>query len=72
MSDVQTKAPTASDIGKPGKLVTSNAAPGVDHAVRMGVRNHQDSPMQVTPIPIPSAHNHELICSGDAPATSAA
>ncbi|MNR49605.1 hypothetical protein D3C85_1690030 [compost metagenome] len=30
--------PMASLSGVPGKLVTSNAAPGVDQAVRIGVR----------------------------------
>ncbi len=32
------KAPTASDIGTPDKLVTNKAAPGVDQPVKMGMR----------------------------------
>ena len=33
-----TKAPIASAIGTPARLVTSSAAPGVDHAVTTGSR----------------------------------
>ncbi len=58
-----------------GKLVpcvaTSSAAPGVDHAVSTGWRYQSDRPMLVTPMPMPSAHSHDVICAGDAPSACA-
>ena len=66
------KAPMASFIGTPTSAVASSAAPGVDQAVRTGLRKRSDSPIHVAPMPMPSANNHELMCSGPAPAAEAA
>ena len=41
-------------------------------AVTTGARYRSDSPMHVTPMPIPSAPIQELTCPGVAPAASAA
>ncbi len=66
------KPPTASAIGTPAALATSIAAPGVDQAVTTGIFQRHDRPMQVRPMPMPSAHIHELVCAGVAPSACAA
>jgi hypothetical protein len=48
------------------------AAPGVDQAVSTGRRNHRAKPMQVMPMPMPSAHSHEVVSAGVAPTARAA
>jgi hypothetical protein len=40
----------ASLIGIPISAVASSAAPGVDQAVRTGLRKYSERPMQVTPL----------------------
>src|SRR5690606_23829425 len=62
----------ASAIGTPAALVTSIAAPGVDQAVTTGIFQRSDRPMQVAPMPSPSAHIHEAVCPGVAPIACAA
>ena len=66
------KTPIASLSGVPGRLVTSSAAPGVDQAVRIGVRYYRDSPREVMPIPSPNMVSQPPICIGVAPAAAAA
>ncbi len=66
-----TKAPTASPIATP-LLPASRAAPGVDHAVSTGCRVASDRPIDVTPMPRPSAHIHDVACAGVAPSACAA
>jgi hypothetical protein len=66
------KAPSASDIDTPGRLVASRAAPGVDHPVSTGMRVATDSPMPTVPMPQPRAHSQEAIWSDEAPAAFAA
>src|SRR5690606_24235519 len=66
------KPATASSIGTPAALVTSTAAPGVDQAVTTGIFQRSDRPMQVAPMPRPSAHIHEAVCAGVAPIACAA
>ncbi len=53
-------------------VAASSAAPGVDHAVSTGWRYQSDRPMLVRPVPTPSAHIHEVVCSGVAPRPCAA
>lgn len=68
-----TNAPTASAYAYAPRLVTSSAAPGVDHAVMTGVRVHRLSPMHVSPLPMETAHTHELVCAPSSrPAEAAA
>ena len=43
------------------------AAPGVDHAIRIGFRVASDITMDGTPMPMPIAHSQEAVCSGVAP-----
>src|SRR5690606_22166448 len=62
----------ASAIGTPAALVTSIAAPGVDHAVTTGIFQRSDRTMQVAPMPRPSAHIHEAVWPGVAPIACAA
>jgi hypothetical protein len=66
-----TKAPTASPRPKP-LLPAISAAPGVDQAVSTGWRVHSDRPIEVMPMPRPSAHIHEVVCAGVAPSAWAA
>ena len=66
-----TKAPTASPIATP--LVPAiSAAPGVDQAVSTGSRRHHDKPIDVTPMPRPSAQIHDVAWAGVAPSACAA
>ena len=65
------KPPVAAGSDTPC-VATSSAAPGVDHAVSTGWRYQSDSPMLVRPVPTPSAHIQEVICSGVAPRPCAA
>src|SRR5690606_10415950 len=66
------KPAIASAIGTPAALVTSIAAPGVDHAVTTGIFQRSDRTMQVAPMPRPSAHIHEAVWPGAAPIACAA
>ena len=66
------KPAIASSIATPAALVTSTAAPGVDQAVTTGIFQRSDRPMQVTPMPMPSAHIHEAVCAGVASSVCAA
>ena len=65
-------APIASGIDTPATPVTSIAAPGVDQAVTTGARQRNDRPMQVTPMPMPSAPIHEPSSTSFAPSARAA
>jgi hypothetical protein len=65
------KAPMASGMATPA-LDASSAAPGVDQAVSTGWRVHRLSSKVVTPMPRPSAHSHEAVCSGVAPSATVA
>ena len=56
----------------PGSPVASSAPPGVLQAISTGARKRSERPMLVTAMPMPNAHNHELIWSGEAPAAAAA
>ena len=67
-----TNAPIASDSGTPALLAISIAAPGVDHAVTIGIRQRSDRPMQVTPMPMPNAHSQDAVSASDAPSVCAA
>lgn len=67
-----TNAPMASDSGTSALLAISIAAPGVDHAVTTGIRQRSERPMQVTPMPMPSAHNQDAVSASDAPSACAA
>ena len=64
-------APTASGMLRP-EVAASKAAPGVDQAVKMGWRDHQDRPRLVSPMPRPRAHIQELVWAGVAPSACAA
>jgi len=68
------KAPTASAMEKPpaSPAVASTAAPGVDQATITGWRNNREGSSVHSPMPRPSAHIHELVCSGLAPKACAA
>ena len=66
------KAPMASAIGTPAKLVTKIAAPGVDHAVSMGCLKNSDRPMVDNPMPNPKAQNQLVIMASLAPVLLAA
>ena len=61
----------ASPMPKP-LLPAISAAPGVDQAVSTGCRVHSDSPIEVMPMPRPSAHIHDVVCAGVAPSACAA
>ena len=66
------KTPTAWESVTPCRPVTSSAAPGVDHAVRMGTFRHRVSASVLTPIPRPKAVIQPAICEASAPAVAAA
>ena len=65
-------APTACAKGTPGSMVMSRAAPGVDHAVMMGMRILQLSSRPVRPLPMDTAHIHDVVSSSESPASRAA
>ena len=67
-------APTASAMLKPPATpaVASTAAPGVLQATITGFFRISDGTAVHRPMPRPSAHIHEVICSGVAPKASAA
>ena len=65
-------APTACAKGTPGSMVMSSAAPGVDHAVMMGMRILQLSSRPVRPLPMDTAHIHDVVSSSERPASLAA
>ncbi|GGM30104.1 hypothetical protein GCM10007977_034220 [Dactylosporangium sucinum] len=61
-------APTAA--GKPpgtGPVAASRAAPGVDHAMLIGMRYRSPSPIATTPIPTQSASSPDAAWAGVAP-----
>ena len=65
------KAPTAA--GKPpltAPVAASSAAPGVDHAEEIGMRNHRLSTTPASPMAIASAIRPEAACASFAPAAS--
>ncbi len=70
--EAKMKAPIASAMETPTRLVARSAAPGVDQAVRIGARDHSERPMQLTAMPMPSAHSQEAISAVLAPAAWAA
>jgi len=68
------KAPTASAMLKPpaAPAVASTAAPGVLQATITGFFRISEGTALHRPMPMPSAHIQEVICSGVAPNASAA
>lgn len=58
-----TNAPITSSYAYEPMLVTSSAAPGVDHAVITGIRVRRLRAMQVSPLPIDIAQIHEPVCA---------
>ena len=71
-SELNKNIATACSTVSPSSEVISSAAPGVDHAVTTGCLYRHESKIVDTPIPIPSAQNHEAICCWLAPALVAA
>ncbi len=67
-------APIASFMEKPPArpALASTAAPGVLQAIITGCFKSSDGMADVRPMPSPSAHIHEVICSGVAPNACAA
>ena len=65
-SAVSTKAPTASLTEKP-VLAAINAAPGVDHAVTIGMRKRQDRTAVSSAIAKQSAVTALAVCAWFAP-----
>ena len=67
-SPQNTNAPIACGRLTPARLVTSSAAPGVDHATMTGCLYQRDKPKVHKPMPKLSAPIQEPICAGLAPA----
>lgn len=65
------KGPVATGSDTPC-VVANSAAPGVDQAMNTGWRYQSDSPMLVSPVPMPSGHIHDEISAGVAPSACAA
>jgi hypothetical protein len=67
MSAAEMNTPTATGQASPCIDAASSAAPGVDHASTMGIRDRKESAAPATPMPRHSAVIADPVCWAEAP-----